>query len=31
VGEGYHSEREFIFADSLEQRMKLVSALLLNW
>ncbi|HJS20971.1 MAG TPA: M20 family metallopeptidase [Anaerolineales bacterium] len=31
VGEGYHSEREYIFADSLEQRAKLVSALLLNW
>jgi glutamate carboxypeptidase len=31
VGEGYHSEREYIFADSLEQRVKLVSALLLNW
>jgi glutamate carboxypeptidase len=31
IGEGYHSEREYIFADSLEQRVKLVSALLLNW
>lgn len=31
VGEGYHSEREYIFADSIEQRVKLVSALLLNW
>ena len=31
IGEGYHSEREFIFADSLEQRVKLVSALLRNW
>lgn len=31
VGEGYHSEREYIFADSLEQRVKLVSALLQNW
>lgn len=31
VGEGYHSEREYIFADSLEQRVKLVSALLKNW
>jgi glutamate carboxypeptidase len=31
VGEGYHSEREFIVADSLEQRVKLVSALLQNW
>jgi glutamate carboxypeptidase len=31
IGEGYHSEREYIFADSLEQRVKLVSALLRNW
>ena len=31
VGEGYHSEREYIFADSLEQRVKLISTLLLNW
>lgn len=31
IGEGYHSEREYIFADSLEQRVKLVSALLQNW
>jgi len=31
IGEGYHSEREFIFADSLEQRVKLISTLLLNW
>jgi len=31
IGEGYHSEREFIFADSLEQRVELVSALLRNW
>lgn len=31
VGEGYHSEREYVMADSLEQRVKLVSALLLNW
>jgi glutamate carboxypeptidase len=31
VGEGFHSEREYIFADSLEQRVKLVSALLKNW
>ena len=31
IGEGYHSEREFIFADSLEQRVKLVSALLNKW
>jgi glutamate carboxypeptidase len=31
AGEGLHSEREYIFADSLEQRVKLVSALLQNW
>ena len=31
IGEGYHSEREFIFADSLDQRVKLISALLQNW
>jgi glutamate carboxypeptidase len=31
IGEGFHSEREYIFADSLEQRVKLVSALLKNW
>jgi len=31
VGEGYHSEREYIFADSLDQRVRLVAALLQNW
>jgi glutamate carboxypeptidase len=31
IGEGYHSEREFIFADSLEQRVKLITAILQNW
>ena len=31
IGEGYHSEREFIFADSLDQRVKLLSTLLQNW
>jgi len=31
VGEGYHSEREYIFADSLEARVKLVAALLRDW
>ncbi len=31
IGEGYHSEREYIFADSLEQRKNLLVALLLNW
>lgn len=31
VGEGYHSEREYIFAGSLAERTKLVAALLQNW
>jgi glutamate carboxypeptidase len=31
IGEGYHSEREYIFADSLETRARLVAALLMNW
>jgi glutamate carboxypeptidase len=31
IGEGYHSDREYIFADSLEDRAKLLSALLRNW
>jgi glutamate carboxypeptidase len=31
VGEGYHSEREYIFAHSLEQKIMLVSALLREW
>jgi glutamate carboxypeptidase len=31
IGEGYHSEREYILADSLEERVKLLSTLLLNW
>jgi len=31
VGEGYHSEREYIFADSLDQRVKLITAILQNW
>ncbi len=31
VGEGYHSEREYIFADSLAERTKLVAALLRRW
>ncbi len=31
VGEGYHSEREYILAESLEQRAGLLSALLMNW
>ena len=31
VGEGYHSDREYIFAESLNERAKLVAALLQNW
>ncbi|PWB74868.1 MAG: hypothetical protein C3F07_06800 [Anaerolineales bacterium] len=31
IGEGYHSEREYIFAESLEQRVQLVSTLLRDW
>ncbi|MGE5774984.1 MAG: M20 family metallopeptidase [Chloroflexota bacterium] len=31
VGEGYHSEREYIFATSLAERVKLVAALLQGW
>jgi glutamate carboxypeptidase len=31
VGEGYHSEREYIFAESLEERSKLLAALIQNW
>ena len=31
VGEGYHSEREYIFADSLAERTKLIATLLKNW
>lgn len=31
VGDGYHSEREFIFADSLQERAKLLAALLQDW
>ena len=31
IGEDYHSEREFIFADSLDQRVKLIAALLNHW
>ncbi len=31
IGEGYHSEREYIFADSMEQKVKLVAALLHDW
>jgi len=31
VGEGYHSEREYIFADSLEQKVKLIAELIREW
>jgi glutamate carboxypeptidase len=31
VGEGYHSEREYLFADSLFERTKLLAALLREW
>lgn len=31
IGEGYHSEREFIHAASLEQRASLLAALLKHW
>jgi glutamate carboxypeptidase len=31
VGEGYHSEREFIFAESLEQKAKLIAELIRAW
>lgn len=31
VGEGYHSEREYIFVESLEERANLVAALLKHW
>jgi len=31
IGEGYHSEREYIFANSMDERARLVAALLKNW
>jgi len=31
VGDGAHSEREFIFADSLEQKAKLIAELIRQW
>ena len=31
VGEGYHSEREYIFADSIEQKVKLLTGLIQKW
>jgi len=31
VGEGYHSEREYIFTNSMEQKAGLIASLLCNW
>jgi glutamate carboxypeptidase len=31
IGAGYHSEREFIFMDCLQERVRLLAALLKNW
>jgi glutamate carboxypeptidase len=31
VGEGYHSEREYIFAESMEQKAKLIAELIREW
>ncbi len=31
VGEGYHSEREFIFANSIEHKAKLIAELIREW
>jgi len=31
IGEGYHSEREYIFSESLGQRVKLLATLLRSW
>jgi glutamate carboxypeptidase len=31
VGEGGHSDREYIFADSLEQKARLIASLLHDW
>lgn len=31
IGEGYHSDREYIFADSLESRAQLIAAFLREW
>lgn len=31
IGEGYHSDREYIFAGSIPQRVKLISTLLKDW
>jgi len=31
VGEGYHSEREYIFTNSMEQKAKLIASLIHDW
>lgn len=31
VGEGYHSEREFIYTDSMEQKARLIASLIHHW
>lgn len=31
VGEGYHSEREYVFTSSLEQKVKLIAELIREW
>jgi glutamate carboxypeptidase len=31
IGEGLHSEREYIFENSLQERVKLLAALIRNW
>ena len=31
MGEGYHSDREYIFADSMEQKARFVTALIHDW
>jgi len=31
VGEGYHSEREYIFTNSMEQKVKLIASLIHEW
>jgi glutamate carboxypeptidase len=31
IGEGYHSDREYIFTESMEQKARLISLLLLDW
>jgi glutamate carboxypeptidase len=31
VGEGYHSEREYIFTESMEQKVRLIASLMHDW